>query len=413
MKIKLTSLFLSMLLLLTACGGNNNAGNTDGGGGGGSDGGVIIVSTKEPSVQPTAEPTEEPTPEPTQAPTRTGLVTLPVDMSDLETYTYDNDLFSLEIPSSWSASDLSTDQEILVRFIDENENGVIGVNLFDYGQEADTDILTDILNRYLDSLYSTSEGYSRNDAVVQNDGSVLVTWGYDFSLGTKTARLLGNTFIEQKDTTLSLMTIGLPEEQFNDLESDAARIVNSYSFNPVTDVATMPSTSGGVDENGWRMVEVTDLETYDYETGLFSIDIPQGWTLQDSSTSGEAIHVWLDPSQNALIVTDIFEGNADTTDAQLSEILTSYLESTFGQYPDFQMGDVSTQSDGSQLIVWSYTATAGNIEGTLLGNTFIEKRGSYISLLSTVVPDAQFDHLLEMTNEIINSYVINTEAPLP
>lgn len=421
--LRKTWLMVSLLFVLAACGGSNTGGNNGGGGdgggggGGGDAGGVLIVSTKVPTQEPTQAPTQRPTAttEPTTAPTRASdLVTIPVDMSDLQTYTYDNDLFSIDIPSSWIESDNSTEQEILVRFIDEYENGVILVNLFDYGTPADSDELTTLLNNYLDSQYSVQDGYSRNDAVVQNDGSVLVSWGYDFSSGTQVARLLGNSFIEQKDTTISLLSFAIPEEQFADLQDVAIEVINSYTYNPVTEVANGGTSSGDVDANGWGMVEITDLETYTYDTGLFSIDIPEGWELQDNSTSGEANVLWLDPTQNALIVVDIFETDAASTSPEdLEELLRSYLEQTFSSYPDFELGDVVEQSDGSLLIVWSYTADASGLEGMVLGNSFIEQRGSYISLLTLLVPDEQFENLMDMTNDILNSYVIDTSALLP
>jgi hypothetical protein len=124
--------------------------------------------------------------------------------------------------------------------------------------------------------------------------------------------------------------------------------------------------------------------------------------------------LWLDPTQNALIVVDIFETDAASTSPEdLEELLRSYLEQTFSSYPDFELGDVVEQSDGSLLIVWSYTADASGLEGMVLGNSFIEQRGSYISLLTLLVPDEQFENLMDMTNDILNSYVIDTSALLP
>lgn len=78
------------------------------------------------------------------------------------------------------------------------------------------------------------------------------------------------------------------------------------------------------------------------------------------------------------------------------------------------MDDPKEQSDGSVLIVWSYTTTAsGGIETKLLGNSFIEQKEDKISILTTAVPSEQFDALLESTNKIINSYTIDPSSALP
>jgi len=66
------------------------------------------------------------------------------------------------------------------------------------------------------------------------------------------------------------------------------------------------------------------------------------------------------------------------------------------------------------LIVWSYTAEAtGGVKTKLLGNSFIEQRDDKISILTTAVPDEQFDALREATNKIINSYKIDPSSALP
>ncbi len=94
--------------------------------------------------------------------------------------------------------------------------------------------------------------------------------------------------------------------------------------------------------------------------------------------------------------------------------LQDFLNKSFGSEADFNMDPPKPQSDGSVLIVWSYTAEAsGGVTSTLLGNSFIEQRQDKISILSTLVPQDQFDALLPSTNQIINSYKLDPSADLP
>ena len=63
------------------------------------------------------------------------------------------------------------------------------------------------------------------------------------------------------------------------------------------------------------------------------------------------------------------------------------------------------------MLVWTYHDKNLNLKA--LGNSFIEQRDTKVSILSTVVPDAQFDKLLDKTNAIIQSYKIEPAATLP
>lgn len=160
-------------------------------------------------------------------------------------------------------------------------------------------------------------------------------------------------------------------------------------------------------------VDIGDLQTYAHDSGVFQIDIPENWSIEDKSKTNELILVWTDPSRNGAVVVDISEDESTRTSDELTETLQAYLQTSFGENPDFSMDDPTAQSDGSILIVWTYTATArNNVQAKLLGNTFIEQRGNKISLLSTLVPADQFASLKEQTNEIINTYKISTDASI-
>ncbi|NTV63605.1 MAG: hypothetical protein HGA65_08730, partial [Oscillochloris sp.] len=158
---------------------------------------------------------------------------------------------------------------------------------------------------------------------------------------------------------------------------------------------------------------IGSLKSYAHKSGVFEIDIPNNWDLQDNSKSDELILIWTDPTQNGAVIVDIFEDDKEYNEDELTDTLRTYLQNSFGEQPDFYVEDPTPQNDGSVLIVWSYTATADNgTDATLLGNTFIEQRGNKISLLSTLVPQDQFDSLVDKTNEIINTYKIDTEAAI-
>jgi hypothetical protein len=160
-------------------------------------------------------------------------------------------------------------------------------------------------------------------------------------------------------------------------------------------------------------VEFDQLRTYEHPSGVFTIDIPENWSLQDNSKPDEIILIWTDPTQNGGVIVDIFEDETVYSEEELTDILRAFLDNSFGSQPEFSVDEPVTQNDGSILLVWTYLATANNdTEVKLLGNSFIEQRGNKVSILSTLIPDEQFDDIVDNTDEIINTYVINRDAPL-
>lgn len=161
------------------------------------------------------------------------------------------------------------------------------------------------------------------------------------------------------------------------------------------------------------LVDIGPLETYRHPSGAFQIDVPNNWTLQDNSSDTELQLVWVDPTGNGAIIVVLAESSRTLSDTELANLLTSYLNDRFGNQPDFSTEDPRPQRDGSQLIVWSYTATAdNNVRGTLLGNSFVEQRGNKISILTTMIPQEQFEVLSTYTDRIINTYRINESVAL-
>jgi hypothetical protein len=415
----LVSIMVIGVLLLAACGGAPAAEAPT----------AVPKPTDLPTRTPRPEPTDEPTAEPTAKPrikptaitlseptAETGeLATRKIDMSNPSTYTYKTEIFSIDVPKSWSADDRSSPTEVLVRFTDETENGVVLVDLFENQEQQSQEQLTKTLTDYLDREYSKQENYSHDDPKPQSDGSVLVVWGYDVANPNgEPIRLLGNSFIEQREKLISVLTLALPSEQFHTLSSAVNDVLNSYTIDSGIAIAAAEPTAESAASGTLLDVAIDDLTTYQYDTGLFSIDVPSNWKLKDNSKSGEAILVWSDPTENGLVVVDLFEMQGEQSKQELIDLLHKFLDNSFSSEADFVMNDPKEQSDGSQLIVWSYTANArGGVKATLLGNSFIEQRGSKISILTTAVPDAQFDRLKPETNKIINSYTIDADAALP
>jgi len=377
--------------------------------------------TAEPTAEPkpTAEPTAEPKPttkpKPTAEPKPTAAADstpklLDVEIAKLKSYTSSNALFTIDVPDNWTLKDNSKPTEAIATWTDPNKNAFMVVDIFEREQKQTKEELVKFLKDYLDRTFGTQEDFVQEDA--QESGpSQLIVWTYTGAgTGNVKAKLLANSFIKQKDNKISLFTFVVPADQFDRLQPDLDSILGSYT---ITSSVALNGDAIGTPTKTLQ-VELGELETYKYDTGLFSIDVPKSWTLKDNSKPGEAILLWTDPSENGLLVVDILEKKEKQSSNQMVTFLRDFLNRSFKSEDNFSMEAPKAQADGSQLIVWSYTATAtGGVKVKLLGNSFIEQHDYKLSILTTAVPNEQFDSLKPETNKVINSYLIDSSAALP
>lgn len=401
LQLALAAMVLSALL--AACGGSPAA--------------PAPTSAPEPTAKPTLTPRPTARPKPTAAPEPTAEPTAEpeptaasesqlrdVEIEDLQTYTHDGGLFNLDIPSNWDIKDSSKPGEAIVVWTDPAENAFVTVDIFESQDQQDQDALAQLLKEYLENTFGKQQDFSQ-DPAKESGPSMLIVWSYTAQASNDVkAKLLGNSFIKQIGNKISLFTLVVPDDQFDRLQPSLDKILGTYSvdesvaLNPEAPAADGP-------------VVIDQLTNYTYKTGLFSIDVPNGWRETDNSKPGEAILLWSEPRGHATVVVDIFQQTEEQTSDQLTEFLRTFLTNTFSKEQGFTVDDPKPQDDGSILLVWSYDDQKLNL--TALGNSFIEQRGDKISILSVIVPDEQFDQLLPKTNEILQSYSIEASADLP
>jgi hypothetical protein len=163
----------------------------------------------------------------------------------------------------------------------------------------------------------------------------------------------------------------------------------------------------------FQEVKIDGLKTYKHSSGLFQIDIPNGWSPTDTSKPGEVIVVWFDPTQNALIAVDIFKVPEGGSPDKLTELLQTFLKTTFGNKPGFSMEKPTPQTDGSIQIIWGFDETVKGVTARIQGNSFIAKQGDKASLLTTGAIEAQFPTLQDSFNKIVNSFKVDVATKVP
>ncbi len=395
-----------MVVALTACGGGSAAPTATP-----TPAAAAPTRTPRPTLAPEPTATPQPPATPTAA-TQSGQLAL-VDIGPLQTYRHPSGVFQIDIPDNWTLQDNSSTSELLLVWTDPTGNGAILVNVFEDSRRYSDRELVDLLNAFLSERFGRQPDFDYDPPVAQSDGSQLVVWSYTATADNNIkATLLGNSFVEQRGDKVSILTTLVPDDQFDTLVSKTDEIINTYRIN--TSASLGGTTGGGTTGGGLAPVEIGQLRTYRHSSGVFQIDIPVNWTLTDNSRPGELILVWTDPTNNAALIVDVLEDSTQYSDDQLVEKLVNFLQTSFGDQPDFFYEDPRPQNDGSLLIVWGYTSIASNnVQADMLGNSFIEQRGNKISVLTTLVPDEQFDALVSQTDQIINTYLLDPSASVP
>ncbi len=400
-----STLLLLVAVLLAACGGETPT--------------PTPKPEPSPAATATTEPTDEPTEAPTDMPTATPPAAEPTENNELATveigtranYTHPNGLFSIEVPAEWTLTNNSRDDEVIMIWTDPTNNALIGVDIFENNAAVTPEQLTAFLQDFLDNSFGDNLDFNTDPPAIQPDGSVQIAWGYvaQASNGVS-APLIGNSFIDQRGNTISILTSLIPQAQFERLQEPVSTIINSYQVDP--QVALNPDAPPAA--GALQAVQIGDLQNYSHPSGVFSIDVPANWQLSDNSSADEIIQIWTDPTGNAFAGVNIFENENQASSAELATFLDTYLRETFADQENFLIEAPATLDDGSVLIVWGYEAATpvGNMRANLTGNSFIEQRGNQISILTLLVPQAQFDALIDQTNAIINSYRVNPDAPI-
>jgi serine/threonine protein kinase len=156
---------------------------------------------------------------------------LQVKADNLQTYSHKNGLFELNIPEGWTPTDNSKTGETIVLWFDPTKNALITVDIFNAPEGFDNTKMIELLKNFLKNTFGTKPGFFMEDPITQSDGSVQIVWGYLETIQGATDRVQGNSFIQTIDNKVSLLTVGVLNQQFDSLREPMTRVINSYKVN--------------------------------------------------------------------------------------------------------------------------------------------------------------------------------------
>jgi hypothetical protein len=162
-----------------------------------------------------------------------------------------------------------------------------------------------------------------------------------------------------------------------------------------------------------REIIIGNLQAYTHQNSLFSIDIPEGWTLADKSQPGETIVYWQDRTGNALAQINVFAANGNRSKQEMIGILEGFLNKTVTANTNFSKSKPVFLADGTIRITWNNEVLVKGEKIRMTGNSYVEQHGDKLALYTIVVPSEQYSKLLPSIQQINASYKINASAPLP
>lgn len=174
--------------------------------------------------------------------------------------------------------------------------------------------------------------------------------------------------------------------------------------------AALPATPALA--QGTQPIQIGKLETFDHESGWFSINVPTNWKSTDSSKQGEeAIVTFTDPTGNAAVVVDVFPFDKETTQEAMGQFLATFINDRFETYTKFAANEPKDFGKNGASIGFSYDQKVGKQTFTMYGDSFIELHdGKMMSIMTVLLPKDQYDKVSKKVFAMLDTFKPNTDA---
>ncbi|MFN3926130.1 MAG: hypothetical protein ACK4QL_02150 [Pseudanabaenaceae cyanobacterium] len=186
--------------------------------------------------------------------------------------------------------------------------------------------------------------------------------------------------------------------------TDTGKVVTASNNPPLPPVNVFPFTP------------INQLEKFTHKSGIFSMNVPTGWIVNDNLEGGKLVVTWVDPNKNSVISVEIFPTPADSKKEDLIKIDKQFIEQSFDIFPGFYMEEATTQPDGSSRIVWGYTYTRRQDDqektARAVINRFLSQQGKYTTIVSVGFMEQYFDQVKPQLSQIVNSFNLNPSVEL-
>jgi hypothetical protein len=171
---------------------------------------VIFVAGSNPAAQVTAQQTKE------------------VVFGPILNYTHKSGWFSLAIPGNWKITDNSAEGEVIVSFIDPTENGVVVARAYRPSRGYTQTELGEMLKAFLSERLGKFDSFTMGELKSQRDGSFGLYFKYISVVNDAKYNMYGDAFIEQHNGLIGVITLIMPQDQYEAKQKAAYGMVNSF-----------------------------------------------------------------------------------------------------------------------------------------------------------------------------------------
>lgn len=205
---------------------------------------------------------------------------VPVVIDRLETFSHPQRLFSIDVPAGWNLEENANENTLVYIWTDAAENGLIIVSITEPQEALTQDDLVDRATDFV-NIFKDEQDFSMDPPEKLRSGGVQIVWSYTAKAsGGVDAPLLANTFVYRDVDKVSLLTFGIPREQFDELKGSLDAILQSYVVDPAVPLSGDPSVRRFAfdfvdDESEWVTDSSASLQAV-IEEGVYRI------TLSDS-----------------------------------------------------------------------------------------------------------------------------------
>jgi hypothetical protein len=303
-------------------------------------------------------------------------------------YVDSSGVFSIDYPADWTVDDRSRADTISIFWYPEEMYASASLFLTQLTGVADpAGQIKSLIDEWMidASAFATDPDYEELSREDQADGSVLLRFYY----AREDEPAQAGCFFEVQESLFSALCLSGSEERWEEL----ADVLDHMAYSLVT----TPPTAGG---------EASTYTEYTHPSGVFDIEYPEGWTVEDLSTEGQTIFLSFSGETDGFIFAQLVDAGEVLSAEGLNDFANGILGSGFGQAPSFQEVSRQAQPDGSLMVLFTYLADGELMNaGTLFG-----QKGTLVSLLTVGAPAQLFDSLTPDFDHAVYSYTLDETA---
>jgi hypothetical protein len=338
-----------------------------------------------------------PPPSPTAAaplpPTATAMPATPASEqggppSEYTTYSDPSGAFSIEYPVDWTEDDRSRPDTVSIFWYPEDHYAAASLFLTTLTGIPDPQSrIHDLIDEWMidASAFATDPDYEELSREDHSDGSVFLRFYYTRD-GEPTQ---AGCFFGIQDSFFSALCLSAAQERWDEMAGVLNHMANSYE---------LTAEAEGQDTRGYA--------EYVHPSGVFSLEYPDDWTIEDLSTEGQSIFVSFSAETGAFVFAQLVDWGEPLTPQGLNDYVTGALGAGFGRAPGFQEVSRQAQPTGGVLVLYNYLA-----DGEMMNaGTLFEQRGTLISAFTVGAPAQVFGNHTDDFDHAGNSYTIAETA---